>query len=492
VSFNITLYVILNLVFSCVPYKSASPSVWYPDMKTEIAVYIANRTGVLSFANIALAVLFAGRVNPLIYVTGLSQTTWLIFHRWAARVATVQAIVHSIIYTFKYFWVGGAEAFYTEAAMAYYWWGIIATIAFSLALVFAILPIRLRMYEVFLFAHIVIVILALVGCWYHIQLRFAQDWGYEIWLYITFAFWGFDRLCRVAIGAYRNMGGITTQAIAELMPGGTFIKITVFPSAPWTAKAGQHAFLSFQSTGRFWETHPFSVAGWNNGSNTPSLSSASITEAGDKGPEKEMSITTAPVDTKSTTTTLHQFRGLPERSITFLIRPFQGITKSLHEELLHSPAKPIPISLTLEGPYGHSVNIQNADSILCIGGGIGITALLAYVQAYIEGRRAGTMKASRLLLAWSHRERELAEIVRKMLPADAEAWGLECVWTFTGGENPRMAVGGVLKAEMEGVKRLAVLVCAPGEMADDVRREVVANFGIGGTKIDYHEESFAW
>ena len=376
--------------------------------------------------------------------------------------------------------------------MAYYWWGIIATIAMSLSLVFAILPIRQRMYELFLVTHIAIVILALVGCWYHIQLRFAQDWGYEVWLYISFAFWGFDRLTRLAITGYRNMGGITTRAIAELMPGGTFLKITVFPAAPWTARAGQHAFLSFPSTGRFWESHPFSVAGWNNGHKSPSPLPASVNVAGDKDPEKEMSITTAPVDATSTPTSLHQFRGLPERSITFLIRPFKGITKSLHDELMHSPAKPIPISLTFEGPYGHSVNIQHADSILCIGGGIGITALLAYVQMYIEGRRSGTMRASRLLLAWSHREREFAEIVRGMLPVDAAATGVECIWTCTSGGNPRMTVGGVLKAEMEGVKRLAVLVCAPGEMADDVRREVVANVGIGGTKIDYHEESFAW
>jgi len=43
-----------------------------------------------------------------------------------------------------------------------------------------------------------------------------------------------------------------------------------------------------------------------------------------------------------------------------------------------------------------------------------------------------------------------------------------------------------------GVKRLAVLVCAPGGMADEVRREFVAIAGDGGTRIDHHKESSVW
>ena len=105
------------------------------------------------------------------------------------------------------------------------------------------------------------------------------------------------------------------------------------------------------------------------------------------------------------------------------------------------------------------------------------------------------MKASRLVLAWSYREREFEEIVRNMLPVDAAALGVEFVSHFTGDKGhgeKRMAISEVLRAEVEGVKRLAVLVCAPGGMADDVRREVVAQIGNGGTMIDYHEDSFAW
>lgn len=95
-SLVITLYVVMNIIFCCVPFKSVQPNTWYSNKKGELAAYLSNRTGVISFANIALAILFTGRNNPLLYVTRLSRTTCLIFHRWAARVATLQAVVHSV------------------------------------------------------------------------------------------------------------------------------------------------------------------------------------------------------------------------------------------------------------------------------------------------------------------------------------------------------------------------------------------------------------
>ncbi len=85
--------------------------------------------------------------------------------------------------------------------------------------------------------------------------------------------------------------------------------------------------------------------------------------------------------------------------------------------------------------------------------------------------------------------------MKGILPSDAKALGVECIWTFTGDKehhSGRLAIASILRAEIEGVKRLAVLVCAPGEMADDARREVAASIGNGGTRIDYHEDSFAW
>ena len=485
-SLFVALYVIMNIIFCSVPFKSVRPNSWFSDSKSEIATYVANRTGVLSFANIALAVLFAGRNNPLITMSHLSHTTFLIVHRWAARVATVQAIVHSIIYTVTYFWSGGAAAYYAEVAMPYYWWGIIATIALFLGTVLSVLPVRLRAYELFLITHIMLAILALVGCWYHVDIRFTKNWGYEVWLYITFAIWGFERLTRLFSIGYRNMTGSTTQATAELTTDGRFIKLTIVPAKSWKFVPGQHCFLFFPSTGRFWESHPFSIAGYSSGPALETLSIRSLSLTDDS--EKNANVEIAPVTSQSSEpyVILAQTHNAP--NITFLIRPSKGITQSLLKKLQYQGQSSIPLTVTIEGPYGHSANLRNVDRILCIAGGIGITALLPYIQEFIASRKAGTSRAQRLVLAYSFREPGLETVVKGMLPVDAERFGVELRLRCTAVElgQGRLSVGEIIGDEAEGVKRLAVLVCAPGGMADEVRREVVG-FSGHGTRIDLHE-----
>ena len=75
----------------------------WPDEEQQILRYIADRTGVLSYANLPIMWLFAGRNNIFHWATGWSFATFNVFHRHVARIATVQAIVHSIAYTILYF-----------------------------------------------------------------------------------------------------------------------------------------------------------------------------------------------------------------------------------------------------------------------------------------------------------------------------------------------------------------------------------------------------
>jgi len=88
----------------------------------EMCEYVGNRTGTLSLVNMSISILFAGRNNLLIALTGWSQTTFLTLHRWTARVATVQAVVHSIAYTLAYFEPGyeGAAAYAAKVAEPFY------------------------------------------------------------------------------------------------------------------------------------------------------------------------------------------------------------------------------------------------------------------------------------------------------------------------------------------------------------------------------------
>lgn len=153
---------IINVVLSCVGYRSAQPNAYFSTRASEITTYIANRSGVLSFANIPLMILYAGRNNILMHVSGWSHATFLLMHRFIAVLATLQACLHSAIYLQIYV-VGGT---YAETAKTPFWiYGALATITMSLALPLSIRRIRRAAYEAFLASHIILSILTMVGCW---------------------------------------------------------------------------------------------------------------------------------------------------------------------------------------------------------------------------------------------------------------------------------------------------------------------------------------
>jgi hypothetical protein len=56
----------------------------------------------MAYANLPLLWMFAGRNNIFIWATGWQFSTFNLYHRHIARIATLQAIVHSIGYTAYY------------------------------------------------------------------------------------------------------------------------------------------------------------------------------------------------------------------------------------------------------------------------------------------------------------------------------------------------------------------------------------------------------
>jgi len=120
-SIFISIYVVMNVILSSVSFRNFWPNTFFSSPQFEMCEYVGNRTGTLSLVNMSMAILFAGRNNLLITLTGWSQTTFLTLHRWFARVATLQAVVHSIVYTVSYFEPGeGAAAYAAKAAEPFY------------------------------------------------------------------------------------------------------------------------------------------------------------------------------------------------------------------------------------------------------------------------------------------------------------------------------------------------------------------------------------
>lgn len=89
-SLMIGSYVLLNaLLFLAAGYGRATG-------RTVRAV--GDRAGHLAICQLPIFFLFAGRNNFLIWISGWPYNDFQVFHKWIARVATVEAIVHSACY----------------------------------------------------------------------------------------------------------------------------------------------------------------------------------------------------------------------------------------------------------------------------------------------------------------------------------------------------------------------------------------------------------
>lgn len=84
---------------TCEPERTQLTRYSYPTITLQVLRYVSDRTGIISFANFPIIWLFGMRNNVVIWMTGWDFGTYNNFHRWAARIATVQAVVHSIGYT---------------------------------------------------------------------------------------------------------------------------------------------------------------------------------------------------------------------------------------------------------------------------------------------------------------------------------------------------------------------------------------------------------
>jgi hypothetical protein len=174
----LSMLLILTTVLTAVSYRSAQPSAWYATQRQEILSWVMYRTGVLSFALLPVALLFAGRNNVLLWLSDWSHATYLLLHRWVARLFALLALLHSIVALVLYKDTGAYPASESEL----YWiWGSVATVAVSVMLVGSGLYVRRWSYEIFLVVHILLAVFVVVGCWYHVELRFMRMFGYEMW-----------------------------------------------------------------------------------------------------------------------------------------------------------------------------------------------------------------------------------------------------------------------------------------------------------------------
>ncbi|RYP64310.1 hypothetical protein DL771_008812 [Monosporascus sp. 5C6A] len=440
------------------PYMTGFIGKLKPYLAGEIMAYVGYRTGHISFALLPLTVLFSSRNNILLWLTNWSFSTFLVLHRWVARICALQAVVHSITLLGAYISNG---TYYVEVHKPYWIWGIVATLCLVILLFQSMIWFRRASYEVFLILHIFLTVFTVVGCWYHIIYWKGFTRIYEYWLYAVCAVWFFDRLIRV-LRVCKN--GVRKATVAEITPD--IVRVDI-EGLRWTPEPGYHTYVYFPTLNplRPWENHPFSVtytAMLHPRNSKPTSPGGSIRRQPSDGDKVEE----GNGKTIDMAVSYHTNR---TNSITTYVKKHAGITNYLRS---HSS-----LPVLLDGPYrgNPSEGILKCDRVLLIGGGIGITGLLTWVDAHVNVK-----------LAWC--VKQAAEGLVKDL-----IMGLDSIADKEVLIGKRLDVHSLLAQEVQaGWDKVGVVVCGPAELCDAVRAVVVSFGRQEKTVFELEVDAFTW
>lgn len=375
-----------------------------------------------------------------------------------------------------------------------------------------------------------------------------MDGEYDGYLWTCAGFWIFDRflrLVRIGVLNYRvfisgkNDPLKRSQATATYDADGDIIRLTVRPSVNLLVGAGIHYYIYTPTSSgfRLWENHPFTLGSWYGvpaarADDTPAHESA-LPASGPTSPVSADSKS----DSKSISSGGRDVELHPtQQELMFLVRPYKGMTNTLKKQLLKAPGHTKDMRVLIEGPYGSPADLRQYERVLMISGGSGVTGILAYLYEFEQHARAGKAAGRTMRFVWAAREPAfVADVVSKDLGAFVARADTRLDFYMTRGtktapglvesaleragrasgssidteKSEKAPVGGgvyegrpdlaaLLDEEISQLVgdtgRLAVVVCGPGRLADDVRYEVVKAIGskIDASRIELHEESFGW
>ncbi|CAG8133829.1 unnamed protein product [Penicillium olsonii] len=518
----------LSIVLSLVGYRTFSGNIYWPDIPSQLLRYSADRTGIMSFANFPLIWLFGGRNNIFMWATGWSFASFNIFHRHVARVATLQAVVHSILYIVMYI---QANTIWKGLSKAYVQWGILGTAVMVILLVTSLDRIRIATYELFLIAHVVLSVLTLVGCFYH-TIIFE---GHEYWQYLwpSTIIWVADRFLRIVRLCYCNLHVSTSnkslvKASVTRMTydkAANVVRMEVTPATPSLRPSpGQYYFLyqPFRLTG--WESHPFTIGAWHYEVGDKTL----LEPASARDVNNSLDVSHVPLLAGGATDSEYQRNWTrdsmgeaesPELRMIFWVRPYDGWTRELRQQCLRSPDLTTETTVLLEGPYGDTFPLWRYESVLIIVGGTGIASAVPYIQDHLRRSDEGweenpeneKTRVRDIELVWTTRQAAFIHDVsrRELKPAlarndfsasfyatrDSTAYEdlNNCGYEVQGGRPhlQSLIMSRACDASSAG-SSLAILVCGPSGMADEARAATHLAMRQGHRSIKFVEESFTW
>ncbi|TYJ53272.1 hypothetical protein B9479_006086 [Cryptococcus floricola] len=502
------VYVALNFIYCFAGYDL------YGTNESYLARYIADRTAILSFFNLPIIWMLAGRNDVILWLTGWSFSSMNLFHRWVARVCTLQAIAHSAAWTWE------ERATLAREFKDMYWaTGVFATVTMSLLLPFSVKPLREKYYETFLIIHIVLAVATLTLLFYHLTVYPGQ---YDPFMWACVGVWALDRLLRyirIFVLTFKAAKGNNATMFATGGENG-LIRLSVRTSVRHTPAPGMHYYLYTPLSITPWENHPFTLGSWR--------------EEND------------------------------ETVLDFLIGTHKGATGKMRRMVRKAENGVANLRVLVEGPYGHTASVRRFDHALFVVGGSGVTAALPYLHDLKRRIGSGTSVTREATIVWVVKNNEYAaDVLSYELASYRDLEGLDVniqIYTtassgvttplveqaqiqaipFSTNDNssistpsgektlssaeksinssssstslapklsgkecvrsgrPQMA--DVLVASLDklvGSESLCVLACGPGGMMDDLRAAVSDAYGteegkVSPEQLGYFEESFSW
>lgn len=343
---------------------------------------------------------------------------------------------------------------------------------------------------------------------------------YDAYLWPLVSIWVLDRglrllrliVCNCQVKFSKNVLQ-RTHAVACYSNESDVIRVDVSTSSFLAQPvAGQFYYLYQPTTWQGYENHPFTLGAWSSGASMPDIGDDPLLPRSNTYDDFEETVEDVNVVPR------HQSRkGI---TLTFWVRPYDGWTKRLRDECMHSPTHTITPKILLEGPYGHHRPIATFDSVLFIAGGTGIASAVPYILEHAQLSKAKRTNTTHIHLLWTVRQasfisevfsRELGIVSgRDDFTADLYYTQHSAVQKPDEGESRTQSFESVVpdiqfgrpditaaiskaatRAETKG-ETVAVLVCGPPAMADEARVAVHAALKRGCFGIEYFEESFGW
>ncbi|GEQ69558.1 hypothetical protein JCM33374_g3230 [Metschnikowia sp. JCM 33374] len=448
-----SLFVVQTVLSTGLSYTVSSPNMFLPNVYFLTLDLISYRSCLIAFSLMPVVYVFGLRNNPFCALTGLPQATFIKYHKLVAIVLSVEALIHSSIWT-AYAMRSGGYAMWTMDD--YFRWGIVGTILLFLMLGQSVGFLRNIMYEFFLVVHKLFGWLFIVAMWYH-----CESLGWMGWVYSLIAFTAYDRVVRLFKTFFINRGYTQIQVTVV---DDKVVKLTVPKSSVHESfyKPGCHIFISLYHWPIWYQcfqSHPFTII-------------------------------SSPIESDDV--------------FVIYVRVKKGTTGALGK-LRGDEKGNLTMWSLIEGPYGNGVpTFTEKEQLVGIAGGLGICALLPIFYHNPNGS----------ILSWAVNNTADIDYLRKDLEfliskgTDVRVYltrrkGEEdssddekSHYVTVLGERPSVdewVAEGLQNGLMGEKTDTYVLSCGPGHMDKDVQNSVSDRSVVGSKhSLHYMRENYQW